>query len=133
MNGRFVIVSGIVVAAVLTIGMLASRGLDDAAARKRGGCPNGTQAFTHVCIETGSRATNQGFDDAAATCAALKRRLPTSAELDAFRQQDGVTLGGAEFTSDFLDGASVLGIDDNGERAIIGTSPGPNVVFRCVA
>jgi hypothetical protein len=129
-----VIVSGIVVAVLLTIGMLASRGPDDAAARKHGGCPNGTQAFTHVCIETSSRATNQGFDDAVATCAALKRRLPTSAELDAFRQQDGITLGGAEFTSDFLDDtAHVLGIDDNGGRALIQTAPDINVVFRCVS
>ena len=131
MNGRLPFAFGIVVAALMTVGLLAGRGLDDAAARKRGGCPNGTQAFTHVCIETNARLANGGYQDAVATCAALKRRLPTSAELDAFRLQDGITLNGPELSSDFLAIDSVDSITDDGHYIAAGL--GGVQAFRCVA
>jgi hypothetical protein len=99
-------------------------------AAKKSSCPSGTQKFVHVCIEKSARA-DATFSAASAACAADKRRLPTSAELDAFRQQPGVTLASpAEWSSDFNSAVSALGISDGGNYADFAlTAPLP---FRCV-
>ena len=58
------------------------------------GCPSGTTLFGGACIETAPRpATNTTFRNASSDCADEGRRLPTAAELEAFRQQSDITLG----------------------------------------
>jgi hypothetical protein len=98
-------------------------------------CPSGAQKFVRVCIEKSAHpAVN--FSDASSTCAADGRRLPTSAELDAFRQQPGVVIGGSgtfvtpEWISNFLSTSSSLVIFDNGNYGeVLHTASDP---FRCV-
>ncbi|HEX5499918.1 MAG TPA: hypothetical protein VFX03_11845 [Thermomicrobiales bacterium] len=71
------------------------------------------------------------FAAAAAACAADKRRLPTSAELDGFRQQSDVTLPNLEWTSDFTSAGSALTINDAGNFIDVALSSA--TPFRCVA
>jgi hypothetical protein len=116
--------------AVLVVG-LAFTVWDAEKVRARSTCPSGTQKFAHVCIEKTARSAAI-FSDASATCAAARRRLPTSAELDAFRQQSGVTLANpSEWTSNFTSSTQVLAITDAGtylELTLPTLDP-----FRCVA
>src|SRR5690349_15818461 len=109
---------------VLVAALLAAIvGLGVDAARAGSGCPSGTRKFTHVCLETGSRAI-QSYADATATCAALKRRLPTFAELDAFRQQPGIDLtpNHFEWTAQPLSVNSAAALSDAGAVADVNTS-----------
>jgi hypothetical protein len=100
-------------------------------AAKKSSCPAGAQKFVHMCIEKTDRQP-EPFVQASEACAADQRRLPTSAELDAFRQQPGITLASPdEWTSDFTSAASALGISDAGnyvDNALPNSLP-----FRCVA
>jgi hypothetical protein len=100
--------------------------------------PSGTKKFAHVCIENGPARTEDTFANASDTCAAAKRRLPTFAELDAFRQQPGITIGSTsgnrtfpEWTSEFTDLSTSIVLLDNGNTAAANqTTLEP---FRCVA
>jgi hypothetical protein len=101
-------------------------------AAKKSSCPSGTQKFVHVCIEKTARA-DADFPTASAACAADKRRLPTSAELDSFRQQPGITLASpSEWTSDFNSAISALGISDAGNYGDFSLTSA-QLPFRCVA
>lgn len=118
------------VALALTVG-----DADEAlAGKKKGGCPSGSQKFVKVCIETQSRSLGQPFDNASADCADEAGRLPTGAELDAFRQQDGILLGEGqrvEWTGDiFGEEQRSLAIADDGTEAIVDQSTG--LPYRCV-
>ncbi|HEU0114947.1 MAG TPA: hypothetical protein VFQ80_09725 [Thermomicrobiales bacterium] len=121
-----------VLVAVATVFVLAEAFAfwNEGAARKSS-CPSGTQKFVHVCIEKTARPP-AAFADASAACAAEKRRLPTSAELDGFRQQSGVTLASpAEWSSDFTSATSATVMSDAGafgNNALTTATP-----FRCVA
>ena len=99
--------------------------------RAKSTCPSGTQKFAHVCIENGPARTAATFANASATCAAAKRRLPTSAALDGFRQQPGGAVTVAEWSSDFTSATTVIAINAGGsfeDSGIFGSLP-----FRCVA
>jgi hypothetical protein len=61
-------------------------------------CPSGTLFHEGACIETAKRAT-AGFPNAEATCLNAGRRLPTVAELQTFRLQEGHDFNTAEYTS----------------------------------
>ena len=105
--------------------------VDTEKVRARSTCPSGTQKFTHVCIVNGPARTAALFANASATCAAAKRRLPTSAELDGFRQQPGSTVTVAEWSSDFTSATTVIATNAGGsfeDSGIFGSLP-----FRCVA
>lgn len=68
-------------------------------------CPSGTQLFVGLCFETLARP-EANFENATATCAAAGRRLPTSAEANAWARQPGTPLQpgswNAEWTGDIL-------------------------------
>jgi hypothetical protein len=123
-------------------------GLDSADFAPAGGpeCPSGTQAFGGGCIETGVQQTLASFANASSTCASLSRRLPTGAELEAFRQQAGINLGGHgspyEWTGDIIrhhhtleeDGyePETLVMDDAGTYHRGSHHPTVTLAFRCV-
>jgi hypothetical protein len=117
------------------------------------GCPKGTKFDSGVCIEKEARAA-ETWDNAAETCAAADRRLPTVAELQSFRQKKGITLtSGGEFSSDVYvlgDGADqpfvlvAATLDDAGFQNndnirlgatgdIDGSPAASSSAFRCVA
>jgi hypothetical protein len=117
--------------AVLVVA-IALMAVDTQKVRARSTCPSGTQKFAHVCIETTARAADT-FTNASSTCASAQRRLPTSAELDAFRQQSGVSIGegvNPEWTSNFLSPTSLLVLYDDGDRTEHSVSSSD--MFRCV-
>jgi hypothetical protein len=64
-------------------------------------CPTGTTRFVSVCIENTPRGPKR-HSAAGRDCADERRRLPSSAELAAFREQPGVTIG-TEWSSDLGD------------------------------
>ena len=106
--------------------------IDTNRVRAKSTCPSGTKKFAHVCIETTARVANT-FTNASSTCASAQRRLPTSAELDAYRQQSGVSIGegvNPEWTSDFLSPTSLLVLYDDGDRTE--HSVALSDMFRCV-
>lgn len=79
-------------------------------------CPTGTREFAGACIEETARAA-QNWQNAANTCGAADRRLPTASELMGFRQLPGITLAGSEVSSDLHhDGtnARYVSVDDGG-------------------
>ncbi len=119
----------------LVVGLLLVFPTEDADAAKKRGCPTGTQKFTNVCIETADRGVAT-FGDASADCAADRRRLPSTAELESFRQQPGVTIG----QSDTLEGFEKTGDIVSPNVAIILKDDGTNTAsgytaidaYRCV-
>ena len=115
-------------AAVLVVALALSSGYADKAL-SRSTCPSGAQKFVRVCIEKEARS-EADFRTASADCADERRRLPTGAELDAFRQQDGIVLSGNEWTGDIIDQTTTLVMNDQGTY-----NPGLHSVslpFRCV-
>ena len=97
-----------------------------------GSCPNDTTFFAGAgCVENDARGA-ASFDTASATCAGLGRRMLTGAELDAYRQQPGITLPNPEWTGSFLDAASALVINDAGSRIATSLAAG-SIPFRCVS
>lgn len=121
--------------------------VDTEKVRARSTCPSGTQKFAHVCIEKTAHNNTLGnpeivsFSEASTTCANLGRRLPTTPELDAFRQRPGITLGAPglgtadEWVGDFLDQSTALTMTDSGSYntgVVSGTSVSLKP-FRCVA
>jgi hypothetical protein len=98
---------------------------------RKSSCSKGTDKFVHVCIEKTARGAAK-FKDASTACATEKRRLPTSAELDAFRQQPDITLADeGEWVSDLTSDTSAIVMVDAGgfaNASLVNTVP-----FRCVA
>ena len=99
-----------------------------------GSCPADTTFFGGAgCVENTIRA-EVDFNTASATCAGAGRRLLTSAELDAYRQQPDVTIGDSgspgEWTGTFLDNSTALVIDDSGGRFEVAMTL--TFSFRCV-
>jgi hypothetical protein len=116
-------------AAVFVVALALSSGYADKALGKST-CPSGTQKFIHVCIEKTARQADD-FQFASADCADERRRLPTGAELDSFRQQPGVELAFVlEWTGDIFDGDQTLAMTDAGVYANL--SQGSNSPYRCV-
>lgn len=123
--------ASILIPAAVVLVLAAAFAFWNEGAAHKSSCPSNTEKFVHVCIEKTARAAAK-FSDASTTCAAVKRRLPTSAELDAFRQQPGVTLADpAEWSSDFNSAGSTLGINKDGNYAAFALSA--SLPFRCVA
>jgi hypothetical protein len=99
-----------------------------------GNCPSDTTFFGGAgCVENTIRA-EVDFNTASTTCASAGRRLLTSAELEAYRQQPGVTIGDSaspgEWTGTFLDNNTALVINDSGGR--FGVAMTLTFSFRCV-
>ncbi len=99
------------------------------------GCPYGTRLFTAVCVEPALRGGNKNWGDSATVCKRLARRLPTVAELWLFRNQPGITLGGAparsEWALDIVDASHHVSVNDAGDNSLsVNTTPLP---YRCVA
>lgn len=137
--------SVLALAVAVLIAAVALMVVDTEKVRARSTCPSGTQKFAHMCIEETAHNNTLGnpqitsFSDASSTCANLGRRLPTAPELDAFRQQPGITLGALgtadEWVGDFLDQSSALTMTDSGSYST-GVASGTTVSlrpFRCVA
>ena len=123
-------VPGFSLASSLLLLVLVGSGAVDEA-RGAAGCPSGTRKFVRVCIDRDARP-RETFRDASATCAAIARRLPTGAELEAFRQQDDIALFEYEWTGDIIDETTALVMNDTGQYdqgAIHESVPLP---FRCV-
>jgi hypothetical protein len=127
---------GLMVSCVsLMVGLLFVFPTEDADAAKKKGCPTGTQKFTNVCIETADRGVGT-FGEASADCAADRRRLPSTAELESFRQQPGVTIGqsdtleGFEWTGNIVSPNVALVLKDDGTNTTSGYSA--NEAYRCV-
>jgi hypothetical protein len=124
-----VFLSGALVGAIMVVLMIG--GLDDVGARRKA-CPPGTTRFVRVCIEKDARPADS-FANATADCAADKRRLLTTAELDAFRQQPGVALGGTlHWTGTLVDSNIAITLNNAGV-AFQNSTTGFNAVYRCVA
>ena len=100
-----------------------------------GNCPSGTRIFVGACIETRLRGSDLSWQDSAATCRGLGRRLPTVAELWLFRGQPGVTLGGSpgrsEWALDVVDASHHVSVDDGGNNSL--TPDATPLPYRCVA
>ncbi len=100
-----------------------------------GNCPSGTRIFIGACIETSLHGSDLSWQDSAATCKGLGRRLPTVAELWLLRNQPGVTLGGAagrsEWALDVVDASHHVSVDDSGENSL--TPDATLLPYRCVA
>lgn len=115
--------------AVLVVALALTSGYADKAFSKST-CPQGMQKFTHVCIEKTARQADD-FNFASADCADERRRLPTAAELDSFRQQPGVELVLVlEWTGDIFDGDQTLAMTDAGVYSNLAQSN--NSPYRCV-
>ena len=123
--------AAVAVCSALVGAVLAGWGADGGAAARRNPCPAGTQKFVRVCIEKAS-APPTNFVQATTVCAGKNRRLPTTAELDAFRQQDGVTLPGMEWTGTIVGSTSAIMMNDAGSYSEAMTTLG-TAGFRCVA
>lgn len=120
-------------AAVLVVALALTSGYTDKAIGKST-CPSGTQKFARVCIAKKPRPA-ANFANASADCADEARRLPTSAELDSFRQQPGVTLGDSsvsEWSSDFLDPTSVLVVSEEANGSYFAHPRTNSLPYRCV-
>jgi hypothetical protein len=98
-------------------------------------CPQGTTRFINVCIETQSRAP-RSHTDATRACASEDRRLPSSGELKAFREQIGIVIPtGGEWTDDLGDVTYASSfvyhvVGQNGNGVAVASSA---VAYRCVA
>jgi hypothetical protein len=127
-----IVLCSALVGAVLAGSLLGSGG--EGAAARRSSCPAGTQKFVHVCIEKAERDSVH-FAAATAACVAVKRRLPTTAELNAFRQLDGITLSGSEWTGTIVSQSTAIIMNDAGQYAQFGITPvnAATAGFRCVA
>jgi hypothetical protein len=100
------------------------------------GCPTGTTFFGGGgCVEDADRG-QATFASASSTCAGVGRRLLTSAELDAFRQQPGVDIGVTppntpEWTGTISSGTTAIVMTDAGNSfENVRTNATPS--FRCV-
>ncbi len=122
-------------AAALVVGLALTSGYAEQALG-RSSCPSGTQKFTHVCIEKSLPfgGTSANFSVATQSCAVRGRRLPTSAELNAFRQQEGIEIGigplQGEWTSDFTSASNAIIINDDGDYTE--SSINTPHLYRCV-
>ena len=100
-----------------------------------GACPAGTRAFTGACAEVSLRGSDLSWQDSAAACRAVGRRLPTVGELWLFRNRTGITLGGAagrsEWAQEVVDEARHVSVDDAGGNAL--TADVTKLPYRCVA
>ncbi len=130
--GRTSTVLGIAALALAAM-LVMTLGDADKALAGRSTCPAGTQKFVRVCIDKEPRP-EANFDDASKDCADERRRLPTGAELEAFRQQPGIVLGEIpgifEWTGNIFDEDQTLAITDPGayaNQAQSATEP-----YRCV-
>lgn len=95
-------------------------------------CPPGTMPFTGACVEVAERPTPQRIGDASDDCADEGGRLPTSAELAAFREQPGITLPNGEWSFDMGDHDPVfrfLVFTENGNGI---ESAFDEIHYRCV-
>jgi hypothetical protein len=100
-----------------------------------GSCPNDTTFFGGAgCVENAMRAADK-WVNASATCAGAGRRMLTTAELEAFRQQPGVTIGIApgsqEWTGTIVDGNSAIVVSQSGGY-VPGAINAGSLPFRCV-
>jgi hypothetical protein len=107
-------------------------GLDSS--QLKASCPAGTQSLSGACIDNAVRGTDDLLA-ASSTCAGFGLRLPTSAELDAFRQRPNVTIGSggsAEWSGSIVVnvGTGALAMTDAG----VYSEPDriQNLPFRCV-
>ncbi len=116
-------------------GLNAAQIIAQAAAKGAGGaaCPAGTAAFAGSCFEKAPRGVLD-FAAASATCGASGRRLATTSELLGLRAVQGITLSGAEMSSDVVsnDGAAAY-VTVTQQGALGSQSPGTGSAFRCVA
>jgi hypothetical protein len=120
--------------AALGVTVIVALGLGDTTLARRSNCPGGTQKFVNVCIETDDRGVGT-FVEASTACAADRRRLPTAAELESFRQQPGITIGesdseGYEWTGDLSGSNTSILVNDQGGSIVSGYSSVDS--FRCV-
>lgn len=88
---------------VAKLGKVPAAAAADTVAGHAVGCPGGTRAAVGACVEDTTR-TPQGLIDAAGTCAAAGRRLPTTSELIGLRST-GVALADPELTGDTAAGS----------------------------
>jgi hypothetical protein len=98
------------------------------------GCPTGTQEYAGACIESATRVAAT-WSTASKTCGDAGRRLPTTSELDGFRQVSGITLGSPSETTSTVtdDNTTEFKITINDEGEIFGISLGSARPYRCVA
>jgi hypothetical protein len=107
-------------------------------------CPEGTRLLGGACIENTARGAGD-LPTSSSTCAGLGGRLPTAAELDAFRQFSDITIGnvggltftGAEWTGDIVTtGVSTVdgyGADAMTDSGVYYAADKRNTqAFRCV-
>ena len=108
-------------------------------------CPSGTAAHAAACFETGLRGPLT-WVQASRACGLIDRRLPTVSELESFRQEPGITLGGVAGASELIlntydtadnNGGAVtaLTLRDNGDAVApdAATFRSDKYKFRCVA
>jgi hypothetical protein len=97
------------------------------------GCPAGTVRLEGMCFESAARPA-QTFFNAARTCTASARRLPTPGELVGLGAQPSVTLSGFELTSDVSHSGSTFSVITVSDAGVLG-SPTTTTArpFRCVA
>jgi hypothetical protein len=102
-------------------------------------CPGGTRYHEGACIETSLRGTDT-WAGAGADCFNDHRRLPDVAELESFRFEPGITVGGNggdtdEWTSDlYVDGANAFTARDVSESSSTGGAAiTASQAYRCVA
>jgi hypothetical protein len=101
-----------------------------------GSCPNDTTFFAGAgCVENTVRA-EATWISASTTCASVGRRMLTIAELDAFRQQPGVTIGepsagNVEWSGTIVSGTSAMTVSEAGNY-VLGTISVATLPFRCM-
>jgi hypothetical protein len=98
-----------------------------------GTCPSGTTFFASVgCVEDAMRPAAQ-YGNATTACGGIGRRMLTTAELDAYRQQPGVTIGEEpnlrEWTGTTLASTAITISDGGGAAETSFTTATP---FRCM-
>lgn len=99
------------------------------------GCPSGTRGYAGACIEETIRG-QATWAAASTTCGDAGRRLPTTSELEGFRQLTGITISpttGSEMSATVTDDNTnerMVTIDDAG--AIFGIARTSPRDFRCV-
>lgn len=97
--GRAVWAVGLVVlCAGLVLGLMFGSFIDDASAKKKKPCPDGTVLHEGACIETTGRGMSKHYE-ASLDCLDEDRRLPTVAELQTFHIVPGTGFSGYELTS----------------------------------
>jgi hypothetical protein len=102
-------------------------------------CPGGTRYHEGACIETSLRGTAT-WSEAGGACFSDNRRLPDVVELESFRFEPGITVGGAggttdEWTADlYVDATNAFTARDVDEGSSTGGAAiTQSQVYRCVA